>query len=142
MQSQSVEDEITGWGLMMAYCIKDNHLALGGGVREALRRAKEKSGHLHKIEVEVSSLDEVREAVKEGADIVLLDNMSPDKVREAALLVREIEPQGRQTLIEASGGITLDNVRAYAEAGVDLISIGALTHSAPAADISFKIKAI
>ena len=129
-------------GLDDGVLIKDNHLALGGGVREALRRAKEKSGHLHKIEVEVSNLDEVGEAVNGGADIVLLDNMTPERAREAALLVRELEPKGRETLIEASGGITLENVRAYAEAGVDLISIGALTHSAPAADISFKIKPI
>ena len=74
------------------------------------------------------------------ADILLLDNMTPEMVGQSVQLVREKEPNDRRTLTEASGGITLENVRAYAEAGADLISIGALTHSAPAVDISFKIK--
>ena len=88
----------------------------------------------------MATLDQVREALDARADILLLDNMSPEMVRESVDLVRSREPEERRTLTEASGGINLTNVRAYAEAGVDLISIGALTHSAPAVDISFKIK--
>jgi len=127
-------------GLDDGVLIKDNHLALAGGVTEAVRRARESCGHLHKVEVEVATLDQVREALAAHADILLLDNMPPEMVREAVELVRAGESGERRTLTEASGGITLANVRAYAEAGVDLISIGALTHSVPAVDISFKIK--
>lgn len=127
-------------GLDDGVLIKDNHLALGGGVTEAVRRAREAVGHLHKIEVEVATLEQVKEALTAQADILLLDNMAPETVRQAVELVRAHEPNERRTLTEASGGITLANVRQYAEAGVDLISIGALTHSAPAVDISFKIK--
>lgn len=129
-------------GLDDGVLIKDNHLAMAGSVGDAVRRAREASGHLHKIEVEVATLDQVREALDARADILLLDNMTPELVGQAVALVRAREPEERQTLTEASGGITLANVRAYAEAGVDLISIGALTHSAPAVDISFKIKPI
>jgi nicotinate-nucleotide pyrophosphorylase (carboxylating) len=127
-------------GLDDGVLIKDNHIALAGGVTEAVRRAKEAAGHLHKIEVETATLDQVKEAIRAGADIIMLDNMKPDQVREAAALVRASAPDERRPLTEASGGITLANVREYAEAGVDLISVGALTHSAPAVDISFKIK--
>jgi nicotinate-nucleotide pyrophosphorylase (carboxylating) len=127
-------------GLDDGVLIKDNHLAMAGSVGEAVRRAREASGHLHKIEVEVATLDQVREALDARADILLLDNMTPEMVREAVAILRAREGDERRTLTEASGGITLTNVRAYAEAGVDLISIGALTHSAPAVDISFKIK--
>ena len=127
-------------GLDDGVLIKDNHIALAGSPSEAVRRAREVVGHLHKIEVEVATLDQVREALKIKADILLLDNMSPDKVRQAVEIVRQAEPDERRTLLEASGGITIDNVRDYAEAGVDLISIGALTHSAPSVDISFKIR--
>ena len=127
-------------GLDDGVLIKDNHIALAGGVAEAVRRAKESAGHLHKIEVEVATLDQVKEALQAKADILLLDNMSPEMIRQAVEMVTAHEPDERRTLLEASGGITLANVRAYAEAGVDMISIGALTHSAPAADISFKIK--
>lgn len=127
-------------GLDDGVLIKDNHLALAGGISEAVRRAREVVGHLHKIEVEVATLAQVQEALTAKADILLLDNMSPEKVREAVEVVKAVEPNDKRTLLEASGGITLANIRAYAEAGVDLISIGALTHSAPAVDISFKIK--
>lgn len=127
-------------GLDDGVLIKDNHIAMAGGVTEAIRRAREAVGHLHKIEVEVASLDQVREALQARADILLLDNMAPEMVREAVEILKQHEPNDRRTLTEASGGITLANVRAYAEAGADLISIGALTHSAPAVDISFKIK--
>jgi nicotinate-nucleotide pyrophosphorylase (carboxylating) len=127
-------------GLDDGVLIKDNHLAMAGSITEALRRARDAAGHLHKIEVEVATLDQVREALEVNADILLLDNMPPEMVREAVEIVRKNESNERRTLTEASGGINLGNVRAYAEAGVDMISIGALTHSAPAVDISFKIK--
>jgi nicotinate-nucleotide pyrophosphorylase (carboxylating) len=127
-------------GLDDGVLIKDNHLAMAGSVTEAVRRARESTGHLHKVEVEVATLDQVKEALEAKADILLLDNMTPELVRHAAQLVTERERDDRRTLLEASGGINLSNVREYAEAGVDLISIGALTHSAPAVDISFKIR--
>jgi nicotinate-nucleotide pyrophosphorylase (carboxylating) len=127
-------------GLDDGVLIKDNHLAMAGSITEALRRARDAAGHLHKIEVEVATLDQVREALEVNADILLLDNMPPEMVREAVEIVRKNESNERRTLTEASGGINLGNVRAYAEAGVDMISVGALTHSAPAVDISFKIK--
>jgi nicotinate-nucleotide pyrophosphorylase (carboxylating) len=127
-------------GLDDGVLIKDNHLAMAGSIAEAIRRAREAAGHLHKIEVEVATLDQVREALEAKADVLLLDNMEPATVKQALELVQRYEPDERRTLTEASGGINLGNVRAYAEAGVDMISIGALTHSAPAVDISFKIK--
>jgi nicotinate-nucleotide pyrophosphorylase (carboxylating) len=127
-------------GLDDGVLIKDNHLAMAGSIAEAIRRAREAAGHLHKIEVEVATLDQVREALEAKADVLLLDNMEPATVKQALELVQRSEPDDRRTLTEASGGINLGNVRAYAEAGVDMISIGALTHSAPAVDISFKIK--
>jgi nicotinate-nucleotide pyrophosphorylase (carboxylating) len=124
------------FGLDDGILIKDNHIALAGGVRTAIERARAYAGYLHKIEVEVSTMDDLREALQARADVILLDNMPPEMVREAVRLIRESDPD---VLVEASGGITLENVRAYAEAGVDFISIGALTHSAPAADISLKL---
>ncbi|MCI0390366.1 MAG: carboxylating nicotinate-nucleotide diphosphorylase [Acidobacteria bacterium] len=127
-------------GLDDGVLIKDNHLAMAGSITEAMRRAREAVGHLHKIEVEVTTLEQVKEALDAKADILLLDNMTPQMVKQAVEIVRRHEPNDRRTLTEASGGIDLANVRAYAEAGVDLISVGALTHSAPAVDISFKIK--
>jgi nicotinate-nucleotide pyrophosphorylase (carboxylating) len=127
-------------GLDDGVLIKDNHLAMAGSVSESVRRAREVSGHLHKIEVEVATLEQVREALEAKADILLLDNMTPEMVGMAVQIVNEREGENRRTLLEASGGMNLSNVRSYADAGVDLISIGALTHSAPAVDISFKIK--
>ncbi len=129
-------------GLDDGVLIKDNHLAIAGSVTEAVRRARESVGHLHKIEVEVATLEQVGEALDAKADILLLDNMTPDLVRRAIEVIREREPDETRTLTEASGGINLANVRDYAEAGVDLISIGALTHSAPAVDICFKVKPV
>jgi nicotinate-nucleotide pyrophosphorylase (carboxylating) len=125
------------FGLDDGVLIKDNHIALAGGVGAAVRRAKESVGHLHKIEVEVSNERDLREAIEYGADILLLDNLSPADTARFARLARELAPG---VLLESSGGITLENVRAYAEAGVNLISVGALTHSARAVDISFKIQ--
>lgn len=127
-------------GLDDGVLIKDNHIALAGGIAEAVRRAREVVGHLHKIEVETATLEQVNQALQANADIIMLDNMTPDQVRECVAAVKASAPADRRALTEASGGITLDNVRAYAEAGVDLISVGAITHSAPAVDISFKIR--
>jgi nicotinate-nucleotide pyrophosphorylase (carboxylating) len=125
------------FGLDDGVLIKDNHIALAGGVGAAVERARAAVGHLHKVEVEVSSEKDVREAVTSGADILLLDNLTPEETRARVELARQLSPQ---VLLESSGGIRLENVRAYAEAGVDLISVGALTHSARAMDISFKIQ--
>ncbi len=127
------------FGLDDGILIKDNHIALAGGIGPALRAAKKNASHLLKIEIEVSSPEQVREAVAEGADALLLDNLTPEQARERVALVRELEPPGRQTLIEVSGNMALDTVRAYAEAGASLISVGALTHSVKAADISLKM---
>jgi len=125
-------------GLDDGVLIKDNHIALAGGVGAAVERAREATGHLHKIEVEVSTEKDLREAISSGADILLLDNLTPEETARMVLIAREL---ASQVTLESSGGITLENVRAYADAGVDLISIGALTHSARAMDISFKIQA-
>jgi nicotinate-nucleotide pyrophosphorylase (carboxylating) len=111
---------------------------MAGGVGAAVERARESVGHLHKIEVEVSTERDLREAIEAGADIILLDNQTPEATGRLVELARSLKPE---ITLESSGGITIDNVRAYAEAGVDLISIGALTHSARAVDISFKIQA-
>jgi nicotinate-nucleotide pyrophosphorylase (carboxylating) len=124
-------------GLDDGVLIKDNHIALAGGVGAAVALARERVGHLHKIEVEVSNEAGLREAIKNSADIILLDNLTPEETRRLVDLSRSLAPQ---VTLESSGGITLENVRAYAETGVDLISIGALTHSARAMDISFKIQ--
>jgi nicotinate-nucleotide pyrophosphorylase (carboxylating) len=126
------------FGLDDGVLIKDNHVALAGGVATAVERARKAVGHLHKVEVEVSRERDLRDAVEAGADILLLDNQTPEETRRLVEVARSLKPG---LLLESSGGITLENVRAYAEAGVDLISIGALTHSARAVDISFKIQA-
>jgi len=118
--------------------IKNNHISLGGGVRRAVTSALAgRTGSL-RVQVEVRSREELEEALGAGAESVLLDNMSPEQVKGC---VERIRRETRQIPIEASGGIVLDNIRAYAEAGVDFISAGALTHSAPAADISMRIAA-
>ena len=115
-----------------AILIKDNHVALAGGVGAAVRAARTARPDLH-VQAEADSLDQVREAIEAGADSVLLDNMPPDRLREAVAIAA-----GRVRL-EASGGITLETVRAVAETGVDAISIGALTHSVRALDISLEV---
>lgn len=116
-----------------AVLIKDNHLAAIGGkqpIRDAVLAAKKRAPHTAKVEVEVVDLAGVREALDAGADIIMLDNMSLDEMREAVKLI------DRRALVEASGGITLETLAAVAATGVDLISSGALTHSAPSLDIS------
>ena len=125
------------FGLDDGVLIKDNHVALAGGVATAVERARKAVGHLHKVEVEVSRERDLRDALEAGADILLLDNQTPEETRRLVEVARSLKPD---VLLESSGGITLENVRAYAEAGVDLISVGALTHSARAVDISFKIQ--
>ncbi len=125
------------FGLDDGVLIKDNHIALAGGVATAVERARKAVGHLHKVEVEVSRERDLRDALEAGADILLLDNQTPEETRRLVEIARSLKPD---VLLESSGGITLENVFAYAEAGVDLISIGALTHSARAVDISFKIQ--
>lgn len=124
-------------GLDDGILIKDNHLALAGGVTEAVRRARAGSPHLLKVEVEVESTEALREALRAGADVVLLDNMTPEEVRRCVELARTERPG---TLIEVSGNVNLKTVRKYAEAGPDLISVGALTHSAPSADVSLEME--
>jgi nicotinate-nucleotide pyrophosphorylase (carboxylating) len=114
-------------GLYDGILIKDNHLAaLGGDIAEAVRRARQHAHHLLAVEVECTTLAQVEQAVAAGADGILLDNMPLETLREAVRLAK-----GRVRFLEASGGITLENVRAIAETGVDFISVGAITHSAP-----------
>jgi nicotinate-nucleotide pyrophosphorylase (carboxylating) len=122
-------------GLADGVLIKDNHLAAVGGadrVRRAVNQAREYAPHTLRIEVEVTTLAEVEEALSAGADVILLDNM------DVATMRRAVELAGGRALIEASGGVTLETVLAIAETGVDLISVGALTHSAPALDVSLE----
>ncbi len=127
------------YGLDDGVLIKDNHIALAGGITKAVSAAKLKVGHLHKIEVEISNWAQLREAVEAGADIVLLDNQTPEEAQKLVEMARSLNPN---VLLEASGGMDLDRVRFFAEAGVDLISVGRLTHSARALDISFKIQTV
>lgn len=117
------------FGLDDAILIKDNHVAACGGVGPALARAKAAAGHLVMVEVEVDSLQQLDEALPYGPDVIMLDNFSLDDLREA---VRRTAGHAR---LEASGGVTLESVRAIAETGVDVISVGALTHSAPTLDV-------
>ena len=116
--------------------IKNNHIALAGGVIPALERALLNRRGSEMIEIEVRSLEELEQVLEHGAEAVLLDNMTPEQVRQAVELVRK---SSRPVPLEASGGITLENIRAYAETGVDFISVGALTHSVPAVDLSMRI---
>lgn len=118
------------FGLYDAVMIKDNHIAAAGGIGRAVAMVRARVGHTVKVEVEVETLDELRELLVVGADIVLLDNMSIAELSEAVDLV------GESMITEASGGITRDTIRAVAETGVDVISVGALTHSAPNFDVA------
>jgi nicotinate-nucleotide pyrophosphorylase (carboxylating) len=122
------------FGLYDGILIKDNHIKAAGGIIKAMAGIRKKVHPLLKIEVEVKTLDEVREAMAAGATMILLDNMPPAMMKQAVGII------GERVLVEASGNVTLDTVRAIAETGVDFISSGSLTHSAPAADISMKIK--
>jgi nicotinate-nucleotide pyrophosphorylase (carboxylating) len=128
--------------------IKNNHIALGGGLRKVLTRALENRKHHQRIQVEVRNAAELEQALEYGAEAILLDNMTPDHVRASVDRIKQAVatnpgtgPEPRRIPTEASGGIVLENIRAYAETGVDFISVGALTHSAKAADISMRIVA-
>ncbi|KIX84544.1 carboxylating nicotinate-nucleotide diphosphorylase [Thermus filiformis] len=122
------------YGLFDGILIKDNHIRAVGGVKEAVRRARAGAPHHLRVEVEVTTLEELEEALEAGADLVLLDNMDLETLREAVRRAR-----GR-ALLEASGGMSLERVRAVAETGVDFISVGALTHSARALDLSLELE--
>lgn len=127
-------------GLYDAVLIKENHVAVAGGIRAAVEAARRISDQ---VEVEVRNPQELEEALRAGATRVLLDNMTPQQVRECVALVKGVErPGSRSPQVEVSGGVTLANVRDYALAGPHYISIGALTHSAPAADISFLLEGV
>ncbi|MHC2993925.1 MAG: carboxylating nicotinate-nucleotide diphosphorylase [Candidatus Atribacteria bacterium] len=121
------------FGLYDAALIKDNHLALGGGVKSAIESVQKLIPHTIKIEVEVENLSQLEEALKMRVDIIMLDNIDLDTMKEAVKMAKG------KALIEASGGITLEKVREVAQTGVDLISVGALTHSVKSLDISLEI---
>ena len=121
------------YNLSDAAMLKDNHVDAGGGITNAVKKLKSKLGHMTKIELEVRNLDELNEALEAGVDVIMLDNMSTDMMKEAVKIT-----DGRAVL-EASGGITDETIREIAETGVDIISMGAITHSVKAFDISLKI---
>ncbi|HJR92936.1 MAG TPA: carboxylating nicotinate-nucleotide diphosphorylase [Acidimicrobiia bacterium] len=122
------------FGLHDAVMIKDNHIVAAGGLRPAVEAARRHVGHMVKIEVEVTSLDQLEELLEIGADVVLLDNMDPATLRQAVAMV------GGRMVCEASGGVTAETVRAVAESGVDVISAGSITHSAPQLDIALDFR--
>jgi len=122
------------FGLDDAILIKDNHIAIAGGIDQALSQAKMLAGHMVKIEIEVDTLEQLQEVIDNGnADVVMLDNM------DAKMMKKGVEMVGGRMAIEASGGVSLETVRAIADSGVHYISVGALTHSAPALDIALDI---
>jgi nicotinate-nucleotide pyrophosphorylase (carboxylating) len=128
--------------------IKNNHISLGGGLPAVLTRALERRKKGQRVQVEVRSAQELEEALEFGAEAILLDNMTPKQVKQSVERIKEAtksqsknKQEARWIPTEASGGIVLANIRAYAETGVDFISVGALTHSAKAADISMRIAA-
>ncbi|SPF51634.1 putative nicotinate-nucleotide pyrophosphorylase (carboxylating) [Syntrophobacter sp. SbD1] len=120
------------FGLADGILIKDNHIAAAGGINESVRRARENAPHTLRVEIEVENLDQLNEAIAAGADIVLLDNFTLEKLKQAVAIGK-----GR-VLLEASGGVNLQTVRAIAETGVDFVSCGALTHSARAIDLTME----
>ncbi len=121
------------FGLDDGILIKDNHIAVCGGVAAAISRARARAGHMVKIEVEVDTLDQLREALTAKPDIVMLDNMSPERLAEGVSIA------GGKVILEASGGVTLDTAAAIAESGVDYLSCGAITHSAANLDLGLDI---
>jgi nicotinate-nucleotide pyrophosphorylase (carboxylating) len=120
-------------GLFDGVLIKNNHLAFHSSIGEAILEARRHLGHLVKIEVEVHRLEELSQAIEAGADVILLDNFTPEQTQKA------VAACGGRVPLESSGGITLETVREFAETGVDFISVGALTHSASAADIHLRV---
>jgi nicotinate-nucleotide pyrophosphorylase (carboxylating) len=129
--------------LASSILIKNNHISLGGGLPAVLTRALEKRKKGQRVQVEVRNAKELEEALEYGAEAILLDNMTPEEVKQSVERIRRVTEGQVERWIptEASGGIVLENIRAYAETGVDFISVGALTHSAKAADISMRIHA-
>lgn len=123
-------------GLFDAFLIKDNHIIAAGGVEAAIKKAKAERGHMLKLEIEIETLDQLQIALVYQVDAVLLDNMTIPMLREA------VKQVGGRILTEASGGITLQNIRKVAETGIDLISVGALTHSAPILDLGLDFKTL
>jgi len=125
-----------------AALVKDNHIVAAGGVEEAFRKVREIAAELP-IEIEVDTIDQLRVALTAGADVVLLDNMSPDVMREAvAVAAQHLGATGRDVLLEASGGLTLERAKAVADTGVHFISVGALTHSSAILDIGLDLQTI
>ncbi|RAW11070.1 carboxylating nicotinate-nucleotide diphosphorylase [Paenibacillus taichungensis] len=124
------------FGLYDAVMIKDNHIKGAGGITEAVQRARAVIPHTMTIEVETENLEQVREALQAGADIIMLDNMQPDRMREAVVLIREQAPHVK---VEASGNVSLNTIRGIAESGVDVISVGRLTYSFESLDISLDL---
>jgi len=122
------------FGLSDGVLIKENHIIVAGSISEAVSRARDYAHHLLRVQVEVTNMSELEEALEAGADLVLLDNMDPQSMRQA------VERCQGRVIVEASGNVTLDNVREVAETGVDIISSGSLTHSAPSADISARME--
>lgn len=120
-------------GLYDGVLIKDNHIAVSGGIADAVRKVRRSISHLLKVEVEAATLEEVEQALSAGADVIMLDNMDLDQIRRAVKLV------DRKALVEVSGNVTRERLKELAGTGVDLISVGALTHSAVAVDLSMKI---
>lgn len=121
------------FNLSDAAMLKDNHVDAGGGINTAVEKLKNRLGHMTKIELEVRNLDELNQALEAGVDVIMLDNMTPELMKEA------VEITAGRALLEASGGITDETLREIAETGVDIISMGAITHSVKAFDISLKI---
>ncbi len=126
------------FGLFDGILIKDNHIAAAGGVSRAIESIREKIPHTLKIEVEVKNPEELDEAINSKADIIMLDNMGPEEIKAAVKSVRE--ERGAGTKIEVSGNVTLQNLEAICTTGIDLISVGAITHSAPAIDFSLEFE--
>ncbi len=120
-------------GLYDGILIKDNHIEACGGIAQAMTRIRKYKQHLLRVEVEVTNLNQVEEALENGADVIMLDNMDPNKIRKAVSLI-----SGR-ALVEVSGGVSLDAVAELAGTGVDIVSVGAITHSAKAVDISMRL---
>ncbi|MEE3474490.1 MAG: carboxylating nicotinate-nucleotide diphosphorylase, partial [Ruminococcus sp.] len=121
------------YNLSDAAMLKDNHVDAGGGIKNAVAKLKEKLGHMTKVELEVRNLDELGQALEAGVDVIMLDNMTCEMMRDA------VQITGGKALLEASGNVTEDRLREIAETGVDIISMGAITHSVKAFDISLKI---
>lgn len=125
-------------GLHDMVMIKDNHVAAAGGITAAVKAVRQRNDLGLRVEVETTTLDEVREALAAGVDRIMFDNMPPEMIREAVALLADADPRPET---EASGGITLETIAEFARAGVDFISVGALTHSAPALDLSLQLRA-